>query len=41
MARIFDDDRFGAGPVVAAHHEGNSLEVSTAVRTWPRRRRFT
>ena len=41
MARVFDDDQFGAAAVVAAHHEGNSLEVYAAAKTWPRLRRVT
>jgi hypothetical protein len=28
MSRVLDDDHFGPSSVVAAHHEGNSLEVS-------------
>jgi hypothetical protein len=28
MSRVLDDDHFGTAAVVAAHHEGNSLEVS-------------
>jgi hypothetical protein len=27
MARVFNETQFGAATVVAAHHEGNSLEV--------------
>jgi len=42
MARIFErGDQFGAAPVVAAHHEGNSLEVSAAAKSWPRLQRVT
>jgi hypothetical protein len=40
MARAFGDDPFGAAPVIAAHHEGNSLEVSAVAKTWPRLQRL-
>jgi hypothetical protein len=29
MSRVFDEEQFGPTAVVAAHHEGNSLEVKT------------
>ena len=38
MSRVFDDEPFGAATVVAAHHEGNSLEVYTTVTPRPRLR---
>jgi hypothetical protein len=41
MGRVFDDEHFGAVAVIAAHHEGNSLEVHTAVTPRPRLRRVT
>ena len=36
MARVFDDEPLGAAPVVAAHHEGNSIEAYVAVKPRPR-----
>jgi hypothetical protein len=36
MALVFEQDQLGAGQVVAAHHEGNSIEVYAAVRPRPR-----
>ncbi len=36
MARVLDEATLGAPTVLAAHHEGNSLEVSRAVRAQPR-----
>jgi hypothetical protein len=36
MSRVFADDQDGAPVVVAAHHEGNSLEVSSVVKPRPR-----
>ena len=36
MTWVFDDTPPGAVRVVAAHHEGNSLEVHTAVAPRPR-----
>jgi hypothetical protein len=36
MSRVFADDSGGAPVVVAAHHEGNSLEVYSAVKPRPR-----
>ena len=39
MSRVFDDEALGSAGVVAAHHEGNSLEVHAAVTPKPRLRR--
>ena len=36
MSHVFTEAQFGAAAVVAAHHEGNSLEVSTTVKPRPR-----
>jgi hypothetical protein len=36
MSHVFTEGQFGAAAVVAAHHEGNSLEVSTTVKPRPR-----
>jgi len=36
MSRVFADDHDGASVVVAAHHEGNSIEVYSVVRPRPR-----
>jgi hypothetical protein len=36
MSRVFADDHAGASSVVAAHHEGNSMEVYSAVKPQPR-----
>jgi hypothetical protein len=36
MSQVFDDEHLGAATVVAAHHEGNSLEVHTMVTPRPR-----
>lgn len=36
MSRVFADEPLGAAGVVAAHHEGNSLEVYSAVKPRPR-----
>jgi hypothetical protein len=33
---VFADEPAGASAVVAAHHEGNSLEVYSAVKPRPR-----
>jgi hypothetical protein len=41
MSRVFEDDGHGPAAVVAAHHEGNSLEVYNAVRPRPRLRSVT
>ncbi len=41
MGRVFDDAPFGATTVVAAHHEGNALEVYTAAVPRPRLHRVT
>ncbi len=40
MASVLAEDSLGAPPVVAAHHEGNSLEVYSAVRARPRLHRI-
>jgi hypothetical protein len=36
MSRVFTDEPLGASSVVAAHHEGNSLEVYASVKARPR-----
>jgi hypothetical protein len=36
MSRVFSDDHAGASVVVAAHHEGNSMEIYSAVTPRPR-----
>jgi hypothetical protein len=36
MGHVFDDADLGGAIVVAAHHEGNSVEVYTAVKPRPR-----
>jgi hypothetical protein len=41
MSQVFDGDQFGAAAVVAAHHEGNSLEVYTTAVSRTRLRRVT
>jgi len=41
MSQVFDGDQFGAAAVVAAHHEGNSLEVYTTATSRTRLRRVT
>jgi len=41
MSHVFADEPFGAASVVAAHHEGNSLEVYATVTPRPRLRRVT
>jgi hypothetical protein len=41
MSQVFDEERFGAASVVAAHHEGNSLEVYTTTMRRTRLRRVT
>jgi hypothetical protein len=41
MSQVFEEDKFGAAAVVAAHHEGNSLEVYTTMMRRPRLRRVT
>ena len=41
MRNVFDDEALGSTHVVAAHHEGNSLEVYTVVTPKPRLRRVT
>jgi len=40
MARVFDEEHLGGATVVAAHHEGNSLEVNTTVKPRPRLHRL-
>ena len=40
MSKVFADEPSGASAVVAAHHEGNSLEVYAAVTPKPRLRRI-
>jgi hypothetical protein len=40
MADVFDEERIGGAVVVAAHHEGNSLEVNTTVTPRPRLHRL-
>ncbi len=41
MSRVFDEEPLGAAAVVAAHHEGNSMEVYHAVTRRPRLRPVT
>jgi hypothetical protein len=41
MSEVLDEEQFGAAAVVAAHHEGNSLEVHDTVTRQPRLRRLT
>ncbi len=41
MSRVLDGAPVGSGAVVAAHNEGNSLEVYTATVPRPRLRRLT
>ncbi len=42
MGRVFSDEHLGAAAVVvAAHHEGNSLEVYTTTKRRPRLHRVT
>jgi hypothetical protein len=36
MSQVFADDHDGASAVVAAHHEGNSMEIYTVVKPRPR-----
>jgi len=38
---VLQEEQFGAADVVAAHHEGNSLEVYTTAKLRPRLRRVT
>lgn len=40
MRLVFDDSQMGGAEVVAAHHEGNSLEVYAAVVRRPRLHRI-
>ncbi len=41
MSKVFEEDTLGAANVVAAHHEGNSLEVYATVTPKPRLRCVT
>jgi len=41
MSKVFGDEHLGAAAVLAAHHEGNSLEVYAAVKPKPRLHRVT
>jgi hypothetical protein len=41
MGQVFEEDSFGAAHVVAAHHEGNSLEVYNTVTPKTRLTRVT
>jgi hypothetical protein len=41
MGQVLDDDQLGAATVMAAHHEGNSLEVSPTAVPRPRLRSVT
>ena len=41
MSGLLQEEQFGAAAVVAAHHEGNSLEVYTTMMLRPRLRRVT
>jgi len=41
MSVVLQEDQFGAAAVVAAHHEGNSLEVYATMMLRPRLRRVT
>jgi hypothetical protein len=36
MSKVFDEEATGSANVVAAHHEGNSLEVHATVTPRPR-----
>jgi hypothetical protein len=36
MRRLFDDDQAGGAMVVAAHHEGNALEIYMTAKRLPR-----
>jgi hypothetical protein len=40
MRQVLDDEQLGGAEVVAAHHEGNSLEVYTTVVRKPRLHRI-
>ena len=40
MAGVFDEEHVGGATVVAAHHEGNSLEINTTVKPRPRLHRL-
>jgi hypothetical protein len=40
MTDVFDEKHIGGAVVVAAHHEGNSLEVNTTVTPRPRLHRL-
>ncbi len=41
MGRVFEDEQPGLAAVLAAHHEGNSLEVCAAITRRPRLNRVT
>jgi hypothetical protein len=41
MGQVLEEEQFGAATVVAAHHEGSSLEVYTTMVRRPRLRRVT
>ena len=41
LGRVFDDDPDGVSAIVAAHHEGNSLEIYSVVKPRPRLHRVT
>ena len=41
MSRVFSDESLAGSAVVAAHHEGNSLEIYSAVKPRPRLHRIT
>jgi hypothetical protein len=36
MRRLFDDEQVGGAMVVAAHHEGNALEIYMTAKRLPR-----
>ena len=40
MSQVFADGQDGASAIVAAHHEGNSLEIYSAVTPRPRLHRI-
>jgi hypothetical protein len=40
MAGVLDQEHLGGAAVVAAHHEGNSLEVNATVKPRPRLHRL-
>jgi hypothetical protein len=41
MSQVFSDHHGDASAVVAAHHEGNSVEIHSAVKPRPRLHRVT